>query len=240
VCYATSNGGNYCVLPSLLNRSMVLGMGPGGRSCQNNTECRSGLCDTSGTCADTCCSTNRNPLECAGAGVTCSLRPFPGKVSFDQAFVANCGFAGGDRTGSNCATADDCQSGVCDGSVMRICRNLCRNSPDCSTGLACTYTNPNPPRGVSAFPPPAPLVAVCTASAGNKPEGTSCTSNQECQSAFCAPLGIDPTDPTKRVKVCTDVCFTDLDCTAVPHWRCSPEQVAIGSGGAASVLCCGP
>jgi hypothetical protein len=229
VCYATSNGGNYCVLPSLLDRSMVLGTGLGGRSCQNNTECRSGWCP-SGTCVDTCCSsTNRNPLECAGAGITCALSAFPGHALFDRAFVANCGFGGGAKAGTNCVTADDCQSGACDERLMRICRNLCRNSTDCSTGLACTYTAPSPPRGMSSFPPPAPVVAVCSPSAGNKAEGAPCTSDLECQSAFC----------NQTSKLCTDVCFTDMDCTFA-GWRCRPEQVIIGSGGAASVLCCGP
>jgi hypothetical protein len=223
VCYATSNGGNYCVLPLLLGRSSVLGDGSGGRSCLNNTDCRSGLC-AGGTCADTCCSTNHTPLECAGAGVTCALSAFPGIPDFDRAFVANCGFGGGAKTGSNCATADDCQTGVCDGHVMPTCRNLCRNTADCY-GLACQYTDPNLPRGVVASPNP--VVAACSPSAGNKAEGALCMSNIECQSAFC--------DPVSRQ--CTDVCFADSDCT-VPSWRCRPEQLTVGAG-AASVLCCG-
>ena len=224
VCYATSNGGNYCVLPSLLGRSSVLGDGFGGRSCLNNTECRSGLC-AGGTCADTCCSTNRTPIECAGAGVTCAFSAFPGMADFDRAFVANCGFGGGAKTGSNCATADDCQTGVCDGHVMPTCRNLCRNTADCNGGLACVYTDPNLPRGVVASPNP--VVAACSPSAGNKAEGAFCMTNTECQSAFC--------DPVSRQ--CTDVCFDDSDCT-VANWRCRPEQLTVGAG-AASVLCCG-
>jgi hypothetical protein len=98
------------------------------------------------------------------------------------------------------------------------CRNACRNSSDCSTGQECGYTLPT----TSSF------VSLCSGSLGTRPEGTSCQGNTDCQSGFCDSTSLQ----------CTDVCYSDTDCT-VDTWRCRPEVVVLAGGVRLSYLACG-
>jgi hypothetical protein len=61
--------------------------------------------------------------------------------------------------------------------------------------------------------------------------GASCSSDTDCKSQFC---------DTGGTHECTDVCFTNADCSAKSGWRCRPESVTLQSGGKVEVLACGP
>jgi hypothetical protein len=231
VCFASAAGGNYCVNPAWLLRSTMPGNVMGGGTCVMGFDCRSGLCSGSdggyGVCLDTCCATSPRTVttnECA-TNTTCRFGMFPGAVEFDRGYAAFCGRAFG-PAGPNaapCMSPYQCMSGLCD---YAYCENACRSTADCTAyGQSCTYSNPPAPNGSA-------VIAVCSAAPGALPgagvEGSWCTSNANCQSQFC--------DATSHQ--CTDVCFTDADCTQ-SGWRCRPEQVK-QEAGTISVLACGP
>src|SRR6185312_2894686 len=53
VCYASGEGGQYCVDPTWLGRAKPTSNRSGGAACTSNSDCLSGLCAGS-ICADTC------------------------------------------------------------------------------------------------------------------------------------------------------------------------------------------
>ncbi|HEX8793347.1 MAG TPA: hypothetical protein VF765_20530 [Polyangiaceae bacterium] len=220
VCYATGQGGNYCVDPTWIGRSSGSGAKQGGDTCSlGPRDCRSGLCDGSGHCVDTCCSTGQAANECAGS-TTCTFGNFPGANSIDKNFAAYCGSGGNSAGGSSCSVNSECQSNLCN----TRCANACRNTSDCTGSNSCEYVIPT-------MTTPAPIVAACYPVQGSLAMGATCDpSNDQCK-GFC--------DPTSNQ--CTGVCFTDTDCSGtVGGWRCRNETVAVQAGGSYSVLCCGP
>jgi hypothetical protein len=217
VCFGTAAGGNYCIRPDWLGRSVLLGSMAGGAPCSTGSDCRSGLC--SGTaCADTCCSTQLSALECT-PGAVCGYANFPG-VAFDVHYAAFC--ASGRGAGPNqsaCSSNAQCASNLCP--IDGRCHSACRSSADCGDATQhCAYAIPN-------LAAPA-IVAVCSAASGTGAEGASCQGNGDCASGFC--------DLTPHQ--CTDVCFGDGDCHFA-GWRCRPGVVALPGGGSYSVLACG-
>jgi len=222
VCFATAAGGNYCVAPGWLQRSTTLGQGVGGASCQSGRDCRSGLCNGP-YCADVCCSTPDSASECAN-GTTCRFEAFPGAVTFDKGDVAWCGTSGNGDNGAICERDSDCQSNLCNGDDG--CSDACRTTSDCGSQSACSY--------VVSTSGTAGVTAACLPTSGGHggilgADGSSCGSDTDCASQFC--------DPTSNQ--CTDVCFTNADCSSVPDWHCRPEQVQLSTGGSYSVLLCG-
>jgi hypothetical protein len=225
VCYATAAGGNYCVKPAWLpGRSTSLGSAIGGASCTSNSQCRSGLC-AGNTCADTCCSTNGSSTECA-AGNYCRFTNFPGTAKPDQNFSANCGPSPGTRpNASMCNGNTDCRSELCASDTSfsnAYCHNACRGSSDCGSQGACAYVGDS-----------GNVLAACVLSNGNLQDGQSCNPmNDTCQTGFCSSSSLQ----------CTDVCFSDADCTK-SGWHCRPESLTVivmGSpAGTYSVLACG-
>ena len=226
VCFATGQGGSYCVNPSWLMRDAGIGGGQGGAACGTGRDCRSALCGAGGKCVDTCCSSMGASSACTG-GETCTFGTFPGGSSVDKNYSAFCAPPPGTHgEGSFCSGNSDCQSNLCANSGGgNACVGACRGSTDCSGGEACEYILPP----VSGMPSPAPIVSACVLAQGSQPEGSSCsTSNDMCQ-GFCDPGSMK----------CTDVCFADTDCS-MTGWRCRPETVPVTGGGSYSVLCCGP
>jgi len=216
VCFATSAGGNYCMPPQWLSRSLTLGNRIGGQACNADSDCRSGLC-SSNVCADTCCSMARAGSQCA-PGTTCRFSAFPG-VGFDMHFAAHCAApAGLGADGVACRALTDCQSGFCD-ALSLVCRAPCGNPQDCAPAHQdCGYSGATPMSGG--------LVAACGSVQGPGAEGAACQAVSDCQNSFC----------NMAIHQCTDVCFSDADCT-VPGWRCRPMVVQFG--GSFSVLSCG-
>jgi hypothetical protein len=173
-------------------------------------------------CADTCCSTGQSSTEC-GSGTTCSFGTFPGTPTFDQNYTPFCGPAGTGTNGSSCNFASDCASNLCaippGPGGAGTCQDACRSAADCSGhGYSCGYGRD---QGNVVFP-------ACFSYTFAGAEGQACQRNSDCESGLCDMAGL-----------CTDVCFSDMDCT-VSGWHCRPQLITLRSGGAASVLCCGP
>lgn len=227
VCYATGQGGNYCVDPAWIGRMPVTNTGSlGGANCANPRDCRSGLCDGSSHCVDTCCSTEQAANECAG-GTTCNFDNFPGATAIDKNYGAFCGTVGGSGAdGTSCFQNSDCASNLCAAAPNESsnkCKDACRNSSDCTGSYHCNYViPPNPPT-------PTPVVAACFTSQGNLTMGQTCDpANDQCK-GFC--------DPSSNK--CTDVCFGDSDCSAMSGWRCRDSTISVQGGGSYTILCCG-
>ena len=226
VCFATGQGGDYCVNPAWLGRGTGLGAGGGGATCSLGRDCRSGLCDSSGKCADTCCSSSA-ASQCTG-GEACRFQSFPGAASVDTNYSASCGSGGGaNLDGSSCSGDFSCASNLCaqDPSLgFNDCHGVCRGASDCASGESCEYVL------TSQTSTPTPVVATCFGSTGTLSAGSPCSPSMDQCTGFC----------DQNTNKCTDVCFTDADCTAVmTGWRCRPETVSVQGGGSYSVLACG-
>ena len=225
VCFATGQGGDYCVEPTWLMRGTAIGAGLPGGSCATGRDCRSALCDTAaGKCIDTCCSSG-STTQCTGGDV-CQFGKFAGAATIDQNYAAFCAQSGGGgQDGSSCSSNNSCEAKLCafDG-AGNICHGVCRGAGDCASGESCEYVLPT----VTGMPMPPPVVAGCFSSSGAQAEGTTCTTANDMCAGFCDP----------HAMVCTDVCFADSDCKA--GWRCRPESITpAGGSGSYSVLACG-
>jgi hypothetical protein len=221
VCIATGVGGSYCVRPEWLGRDAGIGMFQGGAPCEADSDCRSSLC-AGGACADVCCSTGQSAAECTN-GTSCQFGTFPGRAS-DQAFVPFCSPpVGTGASGAACAADSDCASNLC--APNGHCYDACRNTAECGDpSLECGY----------AFPTAVMLneiVSVCETSFGTAAhggQGAACQNNDECQSGFCDASSMQ----------CTDVCYTDADCTP-PGWRCRPDVTLMFGSRTYSAFGCG-
>jgi hypothetical protein len=226
VCYATGQGGDYCVNPAWIGRTTPAGTTAGGGNCYRNADCRSGLC-SGNYCVDTCCSTPNGGTDCAG-GDACQVGSFPGANSVDQNFAAYCAFApsANGQDGSSCNNNSSCQSNLCamfSGEVSSSCRDACRSDGDCTGNDTCSYVI------TSQTSTPTPIVAACAPPAGSAAMGTTCDVTTNCK-GFC--------DPTSMQ--CTAPCFSDSDCSAVSGWHCRLEVISLSSqgGGSYEVLAC--
>jgi len=227
VCFATGQGGSYCVDPTWLGRTAGSNTGAlGGANCSTGRDCRSALCDGSGHCVDTCCSTGQTSSECAGSA-TCTFGNFPGANSIDKNDTAYCGSGGSSPGGSSCFQNSDCESYLCaagPGEMSNKCKDACRSSSDCTSGYTCNYViPPNPPT-------PTPVLAACFPPSGNLSMGQTCDPANDMCKGFC----------DSSTNLCTDVCFADSDCSGVSGWRCRDATIAVQGGGSYSILCCGP
>ena len=106
----------------------AIGAGANGTACRADTDCRGGFCDNvSLVCRDACGSVG----EC-GAGQACAYSiGTPGA----SAVVAACGPAQGPGAeGTDCQTATDCLSGMCDpnSSPPNRCTDMCFLDADCT------------------------------------------------------------------------------------------------------------
>ncbi len=226
VCFATGQGGDYCVEPDWIGRTQGTGSGGGGATCSTGRDCRSGLCGSGGKCVDTCCSSASASAECSG-GQTCQFDAFPGLTSVDKNYSAFCATSQGTRpTGDTCSSDSSCQSNFCaatGGSFQSTCLGACRSTSSCGSGESCGYVLP-PDQTAN----PMPVVAACVSGQGTLPEGATCNTTMDNCQGFCDPSTL----------LCTDVCFATSDCTK-SGWTCRPETIAVSGGGSYSVLCCG-
>jgi hypothetical protein len=223
VCFATGQGGNYCVNPTWVARTEGTGSAVGGASCSTGRDCASGLC-VGDKCVDTCCS-SAQASECSG-GETCQFAAFPGLNSVDKNYSAYCATPPGTRqAGDNCIGNSDCESNFCAdvGGGGETCIGACRSTSDCGAGESCGFVLP-PDQTVT----PMPVVAACIPGQGTLAEGAACNPVSDNCQGFCDP----------NTNLCTDVCFATTDCTKT-GWTCRPETVAVNGGGSYSVLCCG-
>lgn len=215
VCFASGQGGNYCVSPSWIGR-LAPGTAPGGASCTTGSQCRSGLC-TGGFCAETCCSFPNSAQQCGGDG-QCTFGAFPGS-GFDTHFTARCGPVRGTYGFyASCTSDDQCQGGLCvnDGSSAgAFCTNACRSDRDCLPGAACLLYE----HGIDIY-------AACFPSNGTGAQGSTCSSDGQCVGYWCG-----------TGNKCTNICFTSAEC--INGWRCTPQPDTLPTG-TYLVLGCGP
>jgi hypothetical protein len=214
VCFASGQGGDYCVSPAWLGRSTP-GGGKGGAPCTAGNQCRSGLCAGS-SCADTCCSLVDSPQECSN-GAQCTFGPYPGSA-FDTHFGARCGPQGGAGSyGTPCSAGNQCQGGLCvgAGTASSGCTNACRSSADCDTGAACLL-----------YVQGTDIYTACFPETGAGPQGSPCSSDTQCVGNWCG-----------TSSQCTNVCSTDAEC--ISGWHCTPQSDPLPTG-TYLVLGCGP
>ena len=219
VCFASGQGGNYCVDPAWLGRSTPASSAIGGASCTAGSECRSGLCSAS-ACADTCCSFAKSTAECA-SGSQCAFGFFQGSSSFDRHFAAICGPPGGAGTaGSPCSVSEECAGGLCyAGTGPSFCVQPCAAPSECGSGYACQLDIDG-----------TDLYTACFQFSGGSPQGSQCNSFQNCLGGLC------------NAGLCSNPCFSDAVCTS--GWRCQPElddSYPLGPQNQEyTVLACGP
>jgi hypothetical protein len=227
VCWASGEGGQYCVDPTWIGRSKPAAPPTleGGSSCSTGSQCNSGLC-VNGGCADTCCSFAESATECASPNASCVFGTFPGQ-GIDSHFAPHCGVRPGNTpTASLCNVNGDCQGGLCypfGGSLGNECTEPCRNSADCGgSGAYCDWDV----LGGSGKD----VYAACFPLLLGSGFGASCSSNTQCGSGVCNPTN------------CSGPCFDDADCSGGPaSWHCSPGiQLQFQTAGTYSVLSCGP
>jgi hypothetical protein len=216
VCFASGQGGQYCVRAQWLSRTTNAASAPGGSACSNDSDCRSGLCAGS-QCADTCCSMASSAEECAN-GTTCVFGTFPGR-DFDTHFAPHCGAGGGQYSaGADCSSNADCESNYCyPFSTPTYCVDPCRTPGDCGSHLACQLD----------WQTSDGVYAACFPFESGGEQGASCNTDDQCAGDYCVS------------GQCSGVCFTDADCT-VPGWRCSPQLYAVGQNNSYPILLCGP
>ncbi len=213
VCFASGQGGQYCVDPSWLGRSTPGASAQGGALCGAGTDCRSGLC-AGGRCADTCCSWASSTAECTDAE-QCVFGTFPGASSLDKHFAPHCGAGGGTPFGNSCTGNGDCQGGLCyQTGTGGYCTQPCR-SQECGFGYACQVDE----EGNDVY-------AACFPWMPDAVEGAACTSNNQCQGDWCG-----------TTSQCTSICFTSSDC--ISGWTCTPQPSTLATGNYL-LLVCGP
>jgi hypothetical protein len=202
VCFASGQGGSYCVSPAWLSRSAP-GSAPGGSACSTNGQCRSGLC-SAGACADTCCSLAASSQECVN-GAQCTFANFPG-AGFDTHFTGRCAApppATGYEVGMACQVDSDCKGGVCAiEPTFNACAAPCRSSAECGNGYACLFYEESGSTDIEL---------ACLPWGVTADQGAPCTTNTDCRGDWC--------NSTRR---CSGPCVTDADCT-VPGWHCTPQ-----------------
>lgn len=222
VCYASGEGGQYCVDPTWLGRAKPTSNRSGGAACTSSSDCLSGLC-VGGMCADTCCSYTESSVECPGA--KCVFGTFPGKPGIDTHFAPHCApLSGNTQTGNPCGQNGDCQGGLCynfGGAMGSDCTEPCRASSDCGTADSVCSWDVLGGSGTDVYAACFPLGTL-----GNF--GASCMNDMQCGTGVC------------NTANCTGPCFGDGDCSGVSGWRCTPAITLTFSVGAYPVLSCGP
>jgi hypothetical protein len=210
-------GATICVPEAKLGTSV--GEGLAGDPCSGPAECRSGICDPSGVCSDTC----QDDRFCAAGGSThfqCGVVATGGTVT------ARCreeDLDGGDQ-GDLCGGGmGSCALGMCmddpSDPGSGLCADPCCSSADCPEDTYCWL-------GWEGWQPGAGLVRACYPAGGSRGPGgfgDPCTGDAECASLLCWP---DPKDAKKR---CTDTCCVDADCPT--GYRCAPQLADIDGDG---------
>ncbi|HEY8087324.1 MAG TPA: hypothetical protein VIF09_05755 [Polyangiaceae bacterium] len=215
VCFASGQGGNYCVNPSWLSRSTAQGQGLGGATCSAGSDCRSGLCTGAGICGDTCCSFPGPPAECA-SGTQCAFGNFPGAATLDRHFAAFCGLPGGALAyGDACSGNNQCSGGLCyESGGSGNCTRPCGSADECGAGNGCQLDQQG-----------SDIYAACFPATGGQ-EGANCSNDGQCLGAWCG-----------AGNMCTNICYSDSACTVV-GWRCLPQADSLQTGNYL-VLACG-
>lgn len=228
VCWSSKiGGGNFCRAATSVGREPP-GSGLTGTACSANTECRSGVCDPSGECVDTCCSDATCSLSASGA----QCRVWPTALA-EGGSVWTCGAPPGTKKVYEvCAGDDDCASGLCEplGDLGSRCVAPCCASPECGSvdingsfyPVACT--------DITHYEAIVRACAKLLEPGAVKATGASCVMNDECRGGKCIPIG-EGDDKTYH---CSDTCCSDASCGSVAL-ACTPYPL-----GASQALRCEP
>lgn len=203
VCFGPGTGGNYCISATLAQRGAV-GDGTPGAACAGDTDCRSGVCDTTSHCLDTCCSAN----DCA-AGTTCRVKTINTKATENWVCAVPEDGSSLD-TGASCSsTTKTCKDDNCSGFPQK-CRPSCCSSKECSdTGSGfgvCAY---------GQFLQTSAYAKWCFDAVDGGtglPLGAACGGDTDCASRIC----------DHDHSICAAICCQDSDCAN--NQVCRPTQ----------------
>lgn len=188
-----------------------------GQACTLDTQCSSGLC-TDNICTPLCL----DEAACTFPNVTCHPVGYPAQGILQSTCSPDP--QGSIGLGNVCSTdginADGglCASGHCDLLSSFRCSPLCRSEADCPAPMECNIVIAAPTERFDAIPASPSILGRTTdtitacftpnSTSGSRADGTSCTSNAQCSSNKCMPVG------TNGQTVCTSFCTTNAQCPA--------------------------
>jgi hypothetical protein len=202
VCFGGGTGGNYCVPAEKAKRAPPAtgGRSPGS-NCDENGDCRSGLCEGS-RCLDTCC----HPGDCAGDTI-CRIKSVSAPAPAHNVWVCARPEASGVKDpGATCSDNFECKSDNCVGFPERRCSPPCCSPQSCAAqGFAsrCGYGSSGSDQLKWCF---------FGDGGGALPLDAACEDNFNCASDYC----------DADLKKCAQVCCVDTDCPASQECRPSP------------------
>jgi hypothetical protein len=207
VCWAPSTGGaSFCIDAALVGRAKG-GVTASGSPCASDGDCRSGRCDSNGTCVDACCS----DTSCAASHGTCQF----GERGDISGF-----FCAPPKKGlpflADCTSDDVCASRLC---YKSHCVIPCCNSDTCSVDttrfpfrpVACQFVDH---KGV--------IIRACALTLEEsvvKAVGQTCSADKECRGGHCIRPSMVQADG-----YCSDVCCSDAFCGEGGGFQCRPPE----------------
>jgi hypothetical protein len=215
VCFLSGTAGNKICVPAVKGLSRAApGTGLPGSTCGTGADCRSGLCNASSRCEDTCCNDN----QCTG-GTICKFSLGAGHGGFNCELPTGTG-----ETGATCSSDAACRSNIC----VQFNRFYGRCAPPCCSSTACGSVNA-----------PGPTPTVCVTQLGSSNDNTivdsfvtacletrigtglgnvgdPCSESTDCRSEHCV--------PSLTGGACTDTCCVDSDC-GNPAYKCGWTMV---------------
>jgi hypothetical protein len=193
-CQATNPGGG--------------GTTPLNGACTANADCQSGLCfDFGGQVGRMCAAACGSSQDCP-SGFTCGA--YRGaKTCLAARFFQGATFTA--AAGAMCSAGGDCRSGFCRGG--RQCVEVCDDDGDCPSG-SCLWEEIVPDN----------YLAACTGPGrGSGATGSSCRTDDDCQSGVCYGTGI-----------CGDLCGSTADCPS--GTVCAPVNYSVCLAGITTCL----
>ncbi len=208
VCYAPGTGGRYCLDSDLVGRTATPGIRDVGATCDNDTQCRSGLCKDT-RCLDTCCSDG----DCQN-GTTCRIvDDGKGKTFFGCAMPPGAGNGNDACGGPNECRANFCAAYGGPTPIPRCVAPCCSSTASCGTADGVNIACVNARTTASS-----PILTVCIGSpkkTATKSFGDTCAADNECVSGICDAVSAR----------CSSVCCLDADCPRDSPCRPAPSGV---------------
>lgn len=192
VCFGSGTGGNYCVSAERAKRG-ELGNKKPGAECEDNADCRSGVCTEDKHCLDHCCGVD----DCL-AGTTCRVKSVAAPAPARESWVCAPSEVGANAVDtSGCNGPVLCKNDNCAG-VPLVCRPTCCTNTDCEyPGKNLTFC------GYGKFPTTNSWGTWCFTDGGaGAAEGEACSGDQDCAAHFC--------DADQHR--CARICCQDKDC----------------------------
>ncbi len=214
VLCSVSNVDGCCADPNVCDKGtqqcVPNGTQDAGTSCSGDKACSTGICSspielgpgqTIATCTKPCCISDDCDVGsiCWGAG-TGGNYCLPASAATRPAL-------GTGEPGVTCASGGDCRSGICTASK---CEDTCCSSANCQNGTSCAVTTFD-----------GNFTLACIAPTGGTAASSSCSSNAQCASGFCACYSTDnaddchPSPNRNAVQLCAQPCCGSTQCPAL-------------------------